>query len=90
MQLLELTLVELGELALEKGGMCLPCRAACKRRKRGILRDRHSRKESRDIIGSGAGWVNWDRARRDLRNRLAGNVELGYEDDGCHQCDPAV
>jgi hypothetical protein len=80
MQPLELTLVELGELALEKSGMRLPCRIARERRERRILRKGHPRKEPRDVVGPSADWVNWDRARRDLGILLCKNAECSRDD----------
>ena len=80
MQLLELTLEELVELALKKSGMRLPRRIAREWCKRGILRHWHSSKEPRDIIRSGSCRSHRNRPWRDLGNPLCRNAEHVYQD----------
>jgi hypothetical protein len=83
MQFLELTLVQLGELAFEKSGMRLPRRIARQWRERRILGDRHTGKEPCDVIGSGIRRSHrpyGDCPRRDLWILLRENAEPSRDD----------
>ena len=75
-QFLKLTQIEFEKLSFKKCGVFLPCRIAHERRKRGILRYRHSCKKTRHIVGSG---IRRHRARCNLWIFLRRNAE--------HDCD---